>query len=155
MNAMGRKICHARLERDERERLRGTADGKGSKERRKRANILLPADRRRAGGGRGDAGAADVPGVGTAAVERVRRQCVPEGLEAAPGRRPQLSRKKRKLDAGAGAKLATLACSEPPDGRARWTLRLLSDKLVELETAGSISGGTVRLALKKTAPSLG
>ena len=156
MNTIGRKIYHVRLDEDERSQLREMADsGKGSKERRKRANILLLADTGRAGGGRSDADIADVLGVGTATVERVRKQCVLEGLEAALERRVQLNRKKRKLDAGAEAKLVTLACSEPPDGRARWTLKLLSDRLVELEIVDSISDETVRKALKKTTSSPG
>ena len=72
------------------------------------------------------------------------------GLEAALERRVQLNRKKPKLDAAGGDAPAALACSEPPDGRARWTLRLLSDRLAGLEVVDSISGGTVRKALKKT-----
>ena len=156
MNSTGRKIHHVRLEEDERERLREIADGgKGSKERRKRASILLLADRDRSDGGRSDADIADVLGVGTATVERVRRQCVLEGLEAALERKVQLNRKRRLLDGEGEAKLVTLACSEPPDGRARWTLRLLCERLVELEVVESISDETVRLALKKTTSSRG
>ena len=136
--------------------LQGIVDGgKGSKERRLRARILLLADRRRGGGGRGDAGAADVLRVGTATVERTRRQCVPGGLEAAPGRRVQLNRKKRALDGEGEARLTMPACSEPPGGQARWTLRLLCGKLVELEAVDSISAGTARGTLKKTVPSRG
>ena len=151
MNAIGRKIYHVRLEEDERQLLLGMVDGgKGSKERRRRASILLLADRDRKGGGRSDADIADIVDVGTATVERVRKRCVLEGLEAALERKPQLNRKKPKLDAEAEARLVTLACSEPPDGRARWMLRLLSDRLVELDVVDSISEETVRLALKKT-----
>ena len=154
--AMNRKIYHVGPEEDERALLRGTADGgKGSKERRLRAHILLLADRRRAGGGRGDAGTADVLRVGTATVERTRRQCVPGGLEAAPGRRVQLNRKPR-LPAGEGeARLTMPACSEPPEGHAQWTLRLLCEKLVELKVVDTISTETVRRTLKKTISSRG
>ena len=108
-------------------RTRGSSCG----DRRRRGNILLLADKGRRGGGRSDADIAGVLGVGTATVERVRRQCVLEGLEAALERRAQLNRKKRKLDAEAEAMLTALACSGPSDGRARWTLKLLCDRLVK------------------------
>ena len=71
-------------------------------------------------------------GVGASTVERVRKRCVEEGLEAAVGRRKQVNRKPRKLDGAGEAKLVALACSAPPEGHARWTLRLVGDKLVEL-----------------------
>ena len=73
---------------------------------------------------------------GTATVERTRRQCVPGGLEAAPGRRVQLNRKRRALDSEGEARLTMPACSEPPGWHAQWTLRLLSGKLAEPKTAG-------------------
>ena len=156
MNMSGRKIYHVDLEEGERALLQGIVDGgKGSKERRLRAHILLLADRRRAGGGRGDADIADVLRVGTATVERTRRQCVLDGLEAALERRVQLNRKKRALDGEGEARLTMLACSEPPEGQARWTLRLLCEKLVELEVVDSISTETVRRTLKKTISSRG
>ncbi len=92
--------------------------------------------------------------VGTATVERVRRRCVEEGLEAALGRRQQLNRR-RKLDGLGEAHLIALACGEPPEGRAGWTLQLLADRLVECEIVESISTETVRQTLKKTNSSLG
>ena len=88
MSATGRKIHRVRLEGHERIMLRELVDGgKGSKERRRRAHILLLADEDRQGGARSDADIADILGVGTATVERVRRQCTMEGLEAALGAR--------------------------------------------------------------------
>ena len=88
MTSDGRKIYRVTLEADERARLRAPVDsGKGSKERRGRAHILLLADRDRAEGGRTDTDIADVPGVGTATGGRVRRQCAMEGVEAALERR--------------------------------------------------------------------
>ena len=87
--------------------------------------------------------------VGTATVERVRRRCVEEGLEAALGRRQQLNRRQRKLDGAGEARLMAMACSQPPEGRAAWTLRLMADQLVECEIVGSISTETVRQTLKK------
>ena len=72
-------------------------------------------------------------------MERVRRRCVEEGLEAALGRRQQLNRRQRKLDGAGEARLIALTCSQPPEGRASWTLRLLADQLVECEMVDSIS----------------
>ncbi len=117
--------------------------GKGSKERRRRAHILLQADEDRQGG------------VGTATVERVRRQCTMEGLEATLERKIQMNRKPRLLDGKAEAKLTMLAYSEPPEGHARWSLKLLGDRLVELEIVEEIAGETVRRAPKETTSSPG
>ena len=125
--------------------------GQGSKERRKRAHILVLADWDRAGGGRRDADIADILGVGMATVERVRKPCVEAGLE----RKVQVNRKQRVLDGAGEAKLTMLACSEPPAGQARWTLRLLADKLVELNIVETISRSTVQTTLKKTISSPG
>ena len=87
-------------------------------------------------------------------MERVRQRCVEEGLEAALGRRQQLNRRQRKLDGAGEARLIALACSQPPEGRAGWTLRLLADQLVECEIVDSISTETVRQTLKKRTQAL-
>ncbi len=92
---------------------------------------------------------------GTATVERVRRRFVEEGLEAALNRREQKRRKARVLDGEAEARLVAIACGDPPEGRAKWTLRLLADRLVELDVVESVCPETVRQALKKTASSRG
>ena len=99
---------------------------------------------------------ADALEVSTATVERVRQRFVEQGLDAALDRK-QRERPAReiKLDGRAEARLIALACSTPPDGRRGWTMRLLADKLVELEVVPTISDETVRLALKKTRSSLG
>ena len=125
-------------------------NGKAGAYRRKHAHILLLADENREDGGRTDANIASVLGVGASTVERVRKRCMEEGLEAAVERRKQVNRKPRKLDGAGEAKLVALACSAPPEGHARWTLRLLGDKLVELEIVDSIHKETVRKAQKKT-----
>ena len=88
--------------------------------------------------------------IGNATVERVRRRCVEEGVEAALGRKEQLRRRQKKLDGLGEAHLIALACGEPPEGRAGWTLQLLADRLVECEIVESISTETVRQTLKKT-----
>jgi transposase len=83
-------------------------------------------------------------------VARVRQRFVEEGLEAAL--RPKFPQRPhaRKLDGKTEAHLIALACSPAPEGRAHWTLRLLADKLVELQHVGSVSHETVRQTLKKT-----
>ena len=88
-------------------------------------------------------------------MELVRRRCVEEGLERALGRKEQMNRCPRKLDDQGEAHLVALACSQPPDGRAGWTLHLLAEQLVEREIVESISTETVRRCLKKTGSSLG
>ena len=89
--------------------------------------------------------------IGNATVERVRRRCVEEGVEAALGRKEQLRRRQKKLDGLGEAHLIALACGEPPEGRAGWTLQLLA----ECEIVESISTETVRQTLKKTNSNLG
>lgn len=94
--------------------------------------------------------------LGTATVERLRKRFVEEGLEAALYRRKEtVPRLRRKLDGHQEAQLVTLVCSEPPEGRVRWSLRLIADQLVELEIVDSISHETVRQTLKKTSLNLG
>jgi transposase len=87
-------------------------------------------------------------------IERVRRRFVEEGLEAALKPRPGRGRK-RKLDGEAEAHLVALRCSAPPEGRGRWTLRLLAEQMVELDYLDELSHESVRQALKKTSCSLG
>jgi transposase len=133
------------LKEDERERLerlisRGTVRARMNT----RARVLLKAD-----AGLTDEQVAQEVGCGVATVGRVRQRFVEEGLEPAlrerfrPGQRP-------KLDGHQEAHLVAVACSQPPEGHARWTLRLLADKVVELDMTESISHETVRQILKKT-----
>jgi hypothetical protein len=75
---------------------------------------------------------------------------VEEGLEAALNRRPPKREYHRKLDGEQEARLVALACSQPPEGHARWSLRMLADRLVELEIVEDISHQRVRRTLKKT-----
>ena len=121
----------------------------------RRLHILLLCDENQADGAMKDKEIARALKVGIATVERVRRRCVEEGLEAALGRRQQLNRRQRKLDGAGEARLIALTCSQPPEGRASWTLRLLADQLVECEIVDSISTETVRQTLKKTNSSPG
>lgn len=114
------------------------------------ARILLKADAAPGGPGCQDQEIADALDVGTATVERLRRRFVEEGLEAALGRKKQANRRPPILDGAAEARLVALACSAPPLGRACWTLRLLADRLVELEVVPAVSYETVRRTLQKT-----
>jgi transposase len=114
------------------------------------ARILLKADQSPKGPGWVDEQVADAVEVSQPTVARVRKQYFEEGLEAALNRRPPNRHYQRKLDGEQEARLLALACSEPPEGQARWSLRLLADRLVELEVVEDISYQTVRRTLKKT-----
>jgi len=88
-------------------------------------------------------------------VMRVRQQFAAEGLDATLHRKKPTGRQYRKLDGAQEARLVALACSAAPDGRARWTMRLLADKLVELAVVESIDPATVWRTLQKTTSSRG
>src|SRR5436190_19123319 len=127
------------------------AAGKASAQKLIHARILLKADAAPGGPAWVDARIAEAAEVSVATVERVRQRFVEQGFEAALARKKQgRPSRERKLDGAAEARLIALACSPPPDGRARWTLKLLADKLVELEVFEAVSDETVRRALKKT-----
>ena len=142
---------------DEREQLAGLLSaGKRSALTLARARILLKADQADGGPAWEDARIAEALDCGVRTVERVRQRFVERGLQAALGRKPQdRPSRERKLDGRAEARLITLACSKPPDGRAAWTLQLLADKLVELRVVDSVCDETVRRVLKKTRSSRG
>ena len=93
--------------------------------------------------------------VGMRTIDRVKKKFFEEGMEAALERKATSRVYEKKADGDVEAKLVTLCCSDPPKGRARWTLRLLADKMVELNYIESISHVTVRSVLKKTNLSLG
>jgi transposase len=115
------------------------------------ARILLKADQSPEGPGWVDEAIADAVETSQPTVARVRKQYFEEGLQAALNRRAPNREYQRKLDGAQEARLVALACSEPPEGQARWSLRLLADKLVELEIVEEeVSYQTVRRTLKKT-----
>lgn len=93
--------------------------------------------------------------VGMRTIDRVKKKFIEEGLEAVLERQASTRVYERKMDGDAEAKLITLCCSEPPKGYAKWSLRLLADKMVELKYVESITHVTVRTILKKTNLSLG
>jgi transposase len=141
-----------RLSAEERERLEGLIrKGKSPARRLLKARILLKADVSPAGEGWSDSQIIDALDTSISMVYRVRKQWVEEGLEAV------LSRKQRAtpavppiFDGEKEAKLIALACSKPPKGRVRWTLRLLENKVVELNIVGRASDSTIGRVLKKT-----
>ena len=136
-------------ERDQLTRL--TTAGRASARTLTRARILLKADQATGGPAWDDARIAEALDCGHRTVERVRQRFVERGLDDALTHKEQQSpRRPRVLDGAAEARLLALACSQPPDGRAGWTLRLLADRLVELEVVEAVSRETVRRALKKT-----
>lgn len=119
------------------------------------ARILLKADQRPEGPGWVDQRIAEAVEVSQPTIARVRRQYVEKGLEAALNRCPPQREYYRKLTGEQEARLITMACSQPPTGQARWSLRLLADRLVELEVVETVSYQTVRRVLKKTNSSPG
>jgi transposase len=145
-----------RLTAEEREELESLVKrGKVAAEKRRRAQILLKADAGVDASGLTDQEVASALDVGLATVHRVRQAYVEESLQAALSRKPAVRCRPRKLDGDGEARLVTLACSPAPEGRDRWTLRLLADKLVELEVVDTINKETVRQTLKKTRSSRG
>ena len=141
-----------RLSVEEREQLEGLIrKGKSPAQRLVKARILLKADVSDAGEGWSDSRIIQALDTSVSMVYRVRKQLVEEGFEAV------LSRKQRATPAVARifdgekeAKLVALACSKPPKGRVRWTLRLLENKVVELGIVDRASDSTIWRTLKKT-----
>jgi len=143
------------LPTDERDQLTAMiAAGKAAAQKLAHARILLKADQADGGPAWTDERIAEAVEVSTATVERVRQRFVEQGVEAALTRKKQdKPSRERVLDGAAEAKLIALACSPPPDERARWTLRMLTDKLVQLEVVEAVCAETVRRTLKKMSSS--
>ena len=121
---------------------------------RRRAEVLLLTD---ADGPDAlpDEDVAERLGTSRMTVMRVRHRFAADGLDATLHRKKPTGRQYRKLDGAAEAKLVAVACSDPPAGHARWTMRLLADRLVELEVVESIDPATVWRTLQKTTSSRG
>jgi transposase len=132
------------------------ATGKASARRLAHARVLLKADAAPGGPAWPDERIAQAVEVSTDTVARIRQRFVEEDLEAALSRKQQeRPSRQRKLDGKAEARLIALACSAPPEGRKEWTMRLLADRLVELEVVDAVCDETVRRVLKKTNSSRG
>lgn len=123
--------------------------GRVAAQRRRHAGILLLVDEGEHGPSMTDAETAERMSVTTRCVAMVRKRCVDEGLERALERKKRSRERTAKLDGEAEARLVTLACGKAPEGRVRWTLKLLSERLVELEIVESVGRETVRQVLKK------
>lgn len=136
---------------EEREVLgRMIARGKAAARKLAHARVLLQADEAEGGPARADEDIAAALNVSVRTVERVRQRFVEQGLEAALLPKPAKRIYARRLDGEQEAHLIALACSAPPEGKGRWTLRLLAEQMVELQHVDAVSHETVRQALKKT-----
>ena len=145
-----RKKYIVRLTAEERTELHGLVNkGKAAAYKRLHAQILLKADVSQPGDGWEDSRIQEAFETSLRTVERTRQRWVEQGLEAAINRAQQNKTRKRALDGEQEAYLIALSCSEPPAGRARWTMQLLADRLVELKYVESVSDETVRKTLKK------
>jgi len=144
------------LTEEERQMLREMVSrGKAAARKLMHARILLKADASPGGPAWRDDAIAEGLDIGRTTVERVRKALVEDGMEAALERRKPRRQYLRKLDGDGEARLIALACSQAPEGRSRWTLRLLADRMVQLEQVDHLSYETVREVLKKTNLSLG
>jgi hypothetical protein len=158
-----RKVYRVELSQEDRDQLKDLVRrGKLEKGKRPsalkltRARTLLKADQAQEGPAYTDAAIAEALDVSPKTVFNIRQKWVELGLEQTLERRPQkIPSRQPKLDGKAEAKLIACSCGPAPEGRSKWTLQLLSDKVVELGLADSICRETVRQTLKKTSLSLG
>jgi len=155
MHAMSKKRYIVRLSVEERDILAAvikSAKGRLSIEKRTRAQVLLKVDEGKHGSGWTDARAAEAFDVHEVTVRNLRERLVAEGFERALERKPQENPSVvRKLDGRAEARLIATIQGPTPEGRAKWSLRLLSDRIVELGiTDERVSYETIRRTLKKT-----
>ena len=149
---MSRKRYIVELSSEEREQLDGLiSKGKSSAKAILKARILLKSDQGPLGPCWTDDRIVEALDTNASMVRRVRRQLVEEGLAAVLARKKRLTPPIKPIfDGEAQARLIALACSEPPPGHARWSIRLLADKVVELEIVETAHFNTVGRALKKT-----
>ena len=124
--------------------------GKAGARKLARARVLLQADEADGAPARTDQEVASALNLSTRTVERVRQRFVEEGLQSALLPKPTRRIYARALDGAQEAHLIALACSSPPDGKRRWALRLLAERVVELGYADAVSHETVRRTLQKT-----
>jgi transposase len=140
-----------RLSAEERTRLeRLVATGKNSAATLLHARILLKADANHADCNWEDVRIIVALDTSIATVLRIRKAFVEQGLDAALYRKRSTRHYQRKLDGAGEAQLIAIACSKAPEGRARWTMQLLADKMIEMKIVDTISDDTVHRTLKKT-----
>jgi transposase len=149
---MSKKRYVVDLTQEERAILRGVVDSNGrvGRQKRIRAQVLLKIDQGQHGCGWTDQKAAEAFDVSIRAVEKLRKRLVEEGFEEVlQGKKPAEPARKPIFDAKGEGEVLAVATGKPPDGRARWTLRLLAGEVVRLQIAESVSHETIRKVLKK------
>ena len=117
---------------------------------RTRAKIVLLADENQSEGALPDSKIAQQLGCSHSLIEKTRHKAIERGVVESLKHKPQENRRQRKLDGAAEAKLTSLACSQAPDGRSRWTLQLLADQLIQMEVVDFVSDTTIYRTMKKT-----
>jgi transposase len=142
------RVTLSAAERDELTAL--ISKGKAAARKLAHARVLLQVDESASGSAGTDEQTAQALNLSTRTVERVREHFVEQGLAAALLPQPSTRRYERALDGVQEAQLIALACSAPPEGKSRWTLRLLAEQAVELKIVDTVSCESVRQALKKT-----
>jgi transposase len=142
------RVTLSAAERDELTAL--IRKGKADARKLAHARVLLQVDESESGPGGTDEQTACALNLSTRTVERVRERFVEQGLAAALLPQPSTRRYERAFDGAQEAQLIALACSEPPEGKSRWTLRLLAEQAVEMKIVDTVSYESVRQALKKT-----
>ena len=150
------KIYIVKLTQKERDFLSGLiSTGKSAARKLLHARILLKVDSSPHGENWTDEKVSEALDVSVRSIERIRERFVLEDLESSLARREHTSYRPRKLDGKQEAHLVALACSQAPEGRKRWTLHLLADKMVEMKHVETLSHEAVRQTLKKMKLSLG
>ena len=153
---MPAKKYRVELTAEERELLEDIVNkGKLAVNKRKHAEILLKADQSPEGPSWKDAQIKEAFGSSLRTIERIRQRCVENGIHYALERKKHKRTKPKSLDGKQEAQLITLACQKPPEGFQRWSLRLLTEKMIELEHVEALSYETTRRYLKKHNLSLG
>jgi len=155
MSNSNRKIYRVRLSSDERAEFENVAKGKRGRLKIaawkiQRAKAMLLCDEGESGPAWSDEQVAQAVGATTRSLENWRKQAVSDGPASLLERKTQTPRIQPIFDGEREAKLTQIACSKPIHGRSRWSLRMLADRLVELEIVESVSHETVRRAMKKT-----
>jgi len=142
------RVTLSAAERDELTAL--IRKGKAAARKLAHARVLLQVDESASGSGGTDEQTAQALNLSTRTVERVRERFVEQGFAAALLPKPSTRRYERAFDGAQEAQLIALACSQPPEGKSRWTLRLLAEQAVELKIVDTVSYESVRQVLKKT-----
>jgi transposase len=142
------RVTLSAAERDELTAL--ISKGKAAARKLAHARVLLPVDESVGEASSTDEQVAQALNLSRRTVERVRERFVEQGFAAALVARPSTRRYARAFDGAEEARLIALACSPPPEGKKRWTLRLLAAQVVELQSVETVSYETVRQTLKKT-----